>query len=160
MKAARIIPLAVAIAFLAIPEARAQQQEPPCIKDFMPLRQDAEKRAGAIRSAIERKAATPELCKAFKEYGTAEEKLMKFAETNNVWCGIPLEMVKGMKANHVKTVKMRDQVCNGARPGGGGAPPPPSLSDALTGNRMPDASNAKSSTGRGTFDTLTGNPLR
>jgi len=156
----RILLLAIALAVAAIPQARAQvpagAQQPPCMDTFMPLRQEAEKRAGVIRAAIEKKAQPPELCGAFKEFTNAEAKVVKFAETNSVWCGVPPEAVKAMKANYAKSVKIKDQVCNGARPGAS-APPPPSLSDALTQSRMPDATNSKA--GRGTFDTLTGNPL-
>jgi hypothetical protein len=155
----RVLPLAIALVVLPIPEAFAQApggQQPPCMQDFLPLRQEAEKRASVIRAAIEKKAPQPELCSAFKEFSAAEAKVVKYADTNSVWCSVPPDAVKAMKANYAKSVKIRDQVCNGARPGGG-APPPPSLSDALTTTRMPDATNSKA--GRGTFDTLTGNPL-
>jgi hypothetical protein len=134
-----------------------QQQKPPCFDEFMPLRQEAEKRALFLRSAMEKKQklTQQEACAAFKALTAAEGKMVKFVEEKNVWCGIPLEAVKVIKANSVRTAKMRDQVCNGAR--AGGAPPPPSLSDALGTPRIPDATST--STGRGTLDSLTGNPL-
>jgi hypothetical protein len=69
-----------------------------------------------------------------------------------------MEAVKQMEANHGRTVKLRDQICQIAARGGGGGPAAPSLSDALGTSRVPDASTT--STGRGTLDTLTGgNPL-
>ncbi len=134
-----------------------QQQVPPCFNDFLPLRQEAEKRANFIRAAMERKQklTQPEACAAFKALTAAEGRMVKFVEEKNVWCGIPLEAVKVMKTNAARTAKMRDQICNGARPMGG--PPAPSLSDALGTSRIPDASST--STGRGTLDSLTGNPL-
>jgi len=65
-----------------------------------------------------------------------------------------------MKSNHDRTLKIRDQVCGGGPMGAGAAPPPPPtprLSDELGIGRIPGPSTT--STGRGTFDTLTGNPL-
>jgi hypothetical protein len=134
-----------------------QQQMPPCFNEFLPLRQEAEKRANVIRNAMQakRKLTQPQACEAFKALSLAEGKMVKFVEEKNVWCGIPLEAVKVMKTNAQRTVKMRDQICNGARPMGG--PAAPSLSDALGTSRIPDASST--STGRGTLDSLTGNPL-
>lgn len=156
----QVLPLAVALSFATILNASAQQApqggQPPCFNDFAPLRKDAEERAAVIRAGIEKKAERAELCQAFKNFAVAEEKVVKFIETNSVWCGIPPEAAKQMKANHGKTIKTRNQVCNAALPAAG-APRPPSLSDALNTPRIPDASTTKA--GRGTFDTLTGNPL-
>lgn len=140
--------------------APQQQQMPPCFAEFAPLRQDAEKAAMKIRAASEskdKKMTQPEACAAFRALVTAEGKMVSFVKEKNVWCGIPMEAVKQMQANHVRTTKMRDQICNAARPGGG-APSAPSLSDALGTPRVPDATSTR--TGRGTLDTLTGgNPL-
>lgn len=150
-----------AIALLAASEAAAQQppgggNQPPCLNDFLSLRQEAEKRAAVVKAAGEHKASQPEICQAFKSFVAAEAKLVKFMEANNVWCGIPPEAVKQSKSNHAKTIKISNQICNAAR-AANTAPPPPSLSDALGTTRVPDASTTK--TGRGTLDTLTGNPL-
>jgi hypothetical protein len=137
--------------------APQQQQMPPCFQEFVPLRQAAEKEALKIRAASEKKQkmTQPEACAAFRALTTAEGKMVKFVQEKNVWCGIPMEAVKQMQANHVRTTKMRDQVCNAARPVG---PSAPSLSDALGTSRVPDATSTQ--TGRGTLDTLTGgNPL-
>lgn len=131
------------------------QQMPPCFKDFLPLRQDAEKKAAVLKASGPKKLTQPEACAAFKAFSAAEEKVVQYVEKNGTWCGIPADAVKQMKANHGKTVKIKDQICNGARPAG---PAAPSLSDALGGGvRIPDASTTR--TGQGTLDTLTGNPL-
>lgn len=136
--------------------AAPQGQMPPCFNEFLPLRQEAEKRAAVLKGdPSKRKLTQPEACQAFKSFAAAEAKVVQFVDKNSVWCGIPADAVKVMKANHAKTVQIRDQVCNGARPGPGAAP---SLSDALGGGaRIPDSTNTR--TGQGTFDTLTGNPL-
>jgi hypothetical protein len=158
MKLGRAVSLAAILVLTGITGAAAQfqqQQQPPCFNEFMPLRNDAEKHGKAIEAAGKRKAPREEVCVLFKRFAAAEEKYVKYAETNATWCGIPAEAVKQMKANHVQTLKIRQRVCSAAaapaRPRG------PSLSDALGTTRVPDASSTR--TGRGTFDTLTGNPL-
>lgn len=131
-----------------------QQQPPPCIKEFLRLRNDAENKGKAIHAASERKANPREACHLFTVFTAAESKMIKYAVDNSVWCGIPPQAVQQMKQGHAKAMEIRSKVCRvAAEPP---APAGPSLSDALT-PRVPDAENIK--TGRGTFDTLTGTPL-
>ena len=66
------------------------QQEPPCVQEFMKLRTEAEKKATAIRAAGERKAPPREACQLFTGFVAAQTKMLKYAETNGVWCGIAL----------------------------------------------------------------------
>jgi hypothetical protein len=140
----------------------APQGEPPCFKEFMPLKQEAEKRGGLIRAAAERKAPREEVCKLFKNFSVSEAKIVKFVTENQSQCQIPPQAVTQMRANHEKTVETRDRICAAGGPVGAapGAPPPPRaprLSDelGLRGIAGPTAATP----GRGTFDTLTGNPL-
>jgi len=131
-----------------------QQQEPPCLKDFAKLRDEAQKRAGLIRTASDRKASAKEACALFNAFSAAELKLIKYATDNAASCGIPQQVVTQMKQGHAKTGEIRSKVCKAAT-----APlqqAAPSLSDALAGP-VTDSNNIK--TGRGTFDTLTGTPL-
>jgi hypothetical protein len=131
------------------------QQPPACVKEFLRLRGIAEKRAAAIRAASERKAPPQEACKLFNSFSAAEAKMLKYATDNSVWCGIPDQVLNGIKQSHAKTTEIRTRIC---RIAAAGPPRPagPSLSDAL-GDSVPDSSNIK--TGHGTFDTLTGTPL-
>lgn len=144
--AACLLPSAVATA--------AAQQEAPCVRDFGVLRDDAGKKAAAIRAANERKAPAQEACQLFNAFSAAEAKMMKYAVDNAVWCGIPPQVVASIKQAHAKTTEIRTRVCQAAaappRPAG------PSLSDALSAP-IADSKNIK--TGGGTFDTLTGTPL-
>jgi hypothetical protein len=133
MSSARILPLALVLAAITLSGAKAQGAPPQ-----------------------DQKAGQPAVCGALKNFVLAEEKVVKFVSANGVWCGVPPEAVKQMKANHSKSIKLRDQVCNNARPAAAAAAAP-SLSDALGTSRIPDASTTR--TGRGTLDTLTGNPL-
>jgi hypothetical protein len=131
----------------------AQQQEPPCVQEFFKLRGEAEKKGLAIKAANERKASPKEACQLFGAFITAQAKMLKYASDNTVWCGIPPQVIENLKQGVAKISEVRTRVCQAAA-----APQPtgPSLSDALS-NPVPDSNNIK--TGRGTFDTLTGNSL-
>jgi hypothetical protein len=152
---ALMLPAAAAPAAAQFQPAPQHQQEPPCIKEFLRLRGDAEQKAAAIRAAGQRKAPPQVACNLFNAFSAAEDKLLKYATANSVWCGIPDQIINGMKQGHAKTTEMRTKICNIAA-AGPPRPAGPSLSDALGGN-VPDASNIKP--GHGTFDTLTGTPL-
>lgn len=136
------------------PMAPAQEQEPPCFKDFVKLRTEAQKRAGALQAASTRKPSPQEACSLFNAFSAAEAKMIKFAVDNAASCGIPAQVIDSMKQSHAKTTTIRTNVCRVAaappRPAG------PTLSDALSAP-VPNSNNIR--TGRGTFDTLTGTPL-
>ncbi|ARP99972.1 hypothetical protein CAK95_13420 [Pseudorhodoplanes sinuspersici] len=123
----------------------------------MPLRQDAEKKAGAIKAAAATKKQ-PAVCAAFRNFAAAEAKVVKYAEDHGDECRIPADAIKMMKANHAKTIEIRTKVCDVAA-----APQPraPSLSDALGTSRIPTAPSDSTTPKRGgAFDTLTGNTLQ
>jgi hypothetical protein len=133
------------------------QQLPPCYKDFMPLKEEAEKRGKAIQAATSKKdkASREEVCALFKNYSAAEAKLVNFIKVNAQKCGIPPEAGTQMAANHARTLKTQNQICSVA--GGPAKPTGPGLSEALGTSRGgtldPFAPNS------GTLDTLTGNVL-
>jgi hypothetical protein len=152
--AACVFPFAAGPAAAQFQQAPPAQEMPPCVKEFISLREDAQKRAQAIQAASQKKVPPREACQLFTAFSAAEDKMIKYAAENSVWCGIPPNVLENLKQAHVRTVGLRTQVCRAAaappRPAG------PSLSDALTAP-VTDSSNIK--TGRGTFDTLTGTPL-
>ena len=130
------------------------QQEPPCVQEFGKLRDEAQKRALAIRNASGRKATAQEACGLFNAFSAAEVKMIKYAVDNTASCGIPAEVVTQLKKGHARTSEIRTKVCRAAA--APQQPATPSLSDALTAP-VPDSNNIK--TGRGTFDTLSGTAL-
>ena len=132
-----------------------QAQQQACIRDFVTLRADAEKKAKLIQAASQRKAPPKEACALFNSFAAAELKMIKYAQENTARCGIPPEAVSQMKKGHVNTANIRTKVCQAAA-AGPPRPAAPSLSDALNAP-IADSDNIK--TGRGTFDTLTGTPL-
>jgi hypothetical protein len=134
----------------------AAPQEPPCMKGFIPLREEAAKRAQAIHLASERKAPAQEACGLFNSFVAAEGKALKYIVSNASTCGVPPQAVAEMQKNHNQSLVIRTRVCQAAKAQQQG-PAAPTLGDALGESRVPDARNVK--TGRGTYDTLTGTPL-
>ena len=136
----------------------AAGQEPPCLKDFLALRDDTEKKAKAVQAASKRKPTPQEACKLFTSLVGAQDKLQKFAAANVKGCGIPAEVPVQIKTALTQTDQVRAKVCEMAARGP--AQSGPSLSDALGTSQLTTPENT-SSTKRGgsTFDTLSGNAL-
>ena len=130
-----------------------------CMKGFMPLREEAEKRGKLIKAASERKAPPDEACKLIASFGAAEVKMIKYIEANAAKCGIPPQIGDQLKTGHKNTEKMQAQVCNVAQQQAQQrGPAAPSLSDVLgTSAALPEAQPAKK--GGSTFDTMNGNVL-
>jgi hypothetical protein len=135
------------------PQAGPSEEQKVCLT-FPSIRDDVEKGAAGIRSAGERKAAREEVCPLFKSFAVKEAKLVKFLETNQKLCGVPPNVITQVKQNHAKTIQIRNTVCSAAPAAAAG----PTLSDALGGPIIADDTSTRS--GRGVFDTLTGNALQ
>ncbi len=128
-----------------------------CMKNFVPLREETEKRGKMIKAASDRKATPDEACKLIKNFGQAETKMIQYVETNSAKCGIPPQIGDQLRAAHKNTEAMQQKVCAVAaqRPTG---PAGPSLSEVLGSSAaLPEASPVKK--GGSTFDTLNGNVL-
>jgi len=108
----------------------------------------------AVRTAIQHKAERKDICVLVQRFYTAESSVIKFLEDNKTWCGIPEEAIKAAKENHEHTLKFRTAACTEAP---AAKPRPPSLSDAIGTPSVDTGNNTK--TGRGTLDSLNGNPL-
>ena len=154
-------PLAGPAPMQAAPPMGAPAGQLPCMNDFVPLRQEAERRAGLIKVAAARKASREEICQLITKFSEAEGKFVKFVEKNASWCGIPPQVASQVSTNHAKTVQTRNQVCSGGPMGAQGpqVPPGPGLADAIGTNRSPNPTNTTTNKG-GTYDTLTGNPIK
>jgi hypothetical protein len=129
-----------------------------CMKAFVPLREDAEKRGKMIKAASERHAPPDEACKLIGNFGQAEVKMIKYIETNASKCGIPPQIGEQMKTGHKNTEIMMQKVCAAAQQAQGRGPAGPSLSEVLgSAAALPEATGTKK--GGSTFDTLNGNVL-
>jgi hypothetical protein len=141
---------------VAPPVAPPVAQKPPCFDEFMALRGDVEKRFATATGGIQRKAPAAELCQSFTQFMEAINKMVKYVEENNAKCGFPPEVLPNIKANQSKSQDYRKQACAAAASQAPRKPAAPSLSDAL-GAPVPDANTTR--TGRGTLDSLSGNPI-
>jgi hypothetical protein len=130
-----------------------------CMKGFVPLREEAERRGKMIKAASDRKAPPDEACKLIRNFGQAEVKMIKYVETNSAKCGIPPQIADQLKNGHKNTEKMQNQVCAVAQQAATRGPAGPSLSEVLGSSAaLPEAQAVKK--GGSTFDTLNGNVLQ
>ena len=134
---------------------QGRPQEPPCFKEFTPIRNEAQKRAEVLKAAMQKKVPREEACTLIKNFAAAEAKVVKFVSTNAQSCGIPPQAVSAMKTNHDRTVKMENQVCNAAS--GPQRQTGPGLSEALGQTRAGTLDTTAPQSGG--LDTLTGNVL-
>jgi hypothetical protein len=161
MRSARVLSLGLSVCLIlalstfAKRSAWAQLQAPPGVQcnDFTNLTSEAQKRSTLVAAAMKAKADRKQLCTLMTSFVAAETNVVKFLQDNKVWCGVPDEVLTASKANHEKSIKFRTLACSEEGP----RPKAPSLSDAIKTPSLDTAKNTK--TGRGTFDTLTGNPL-
>jgi hypothetical protein len=139
------------------PQAGQPQQSSPCVEQFLPLRQEVDKRFEATKAGIAKKGTAPEICNLLTKFSQAETALMKFVEKSSDACPFPADLLTNIKASNAKTEVYRKQACTAAAaPARQARPAAPTLSDALS---PPVASKDNTKTGRGTLDSLGGNPL-
>ena len=141
----------------AAPPPGAAGPSEACMKGFMPLREEAEKRGKLIKAASERHAQPDEACKLIENYSAAELKMIEYVKVNATKCQIPPQISEQMKKGHVGTEAMIKKVCGMAQAQQRG-PAGPSLSEVLGSSAaLPEATATKK--GGSTFDTLNGNVL-
>jgi hypothetical protein len=139
--------------------ARPQPQEmPACIKQFISMRENLDKRFDETRKVMEKKPSAAEACNALTKFTQTETALIKYVEKQGSNCPFPPELLDTIKASNAKTTGYRQKACAVAKAEQQGPPKPsqPTLSDAFG---PPVVSGESTSTGRGTLDTLRGNPL-
>lgn len=133
-----------------------------CMKEFVPLREDVEKKGQYLQALGKRKQkSAQDACKAFTSFIAAETKMIKYVEVNASRCGIPGEVAKQMKEQHKATEEVQIKVCNIAQQQEQQQQRGPalSLSEALGATTdVPEAKPTKRN-GGSTFDTLNGNVL-
>ena len=153
-------PAAGATPFASSPFAAPPTQAGPpddCMKEFLPLRDEAEKRGKLIKAASDRHAPPAEACKLIGNFAQSEIKMIKYIEVHAAKCGIPPQIGNQLKTGHKGTEAMQQKVCAMAeqmktQPAAG-----PSLSEVLgSATTLPVATASKKG---GTFDTLSGNAL-
>lgn len=134
--------------------AMAQTPTPVQCNAFTQIRAEAQKKAAAVREAVQKHVDRKEICALVQRFYASEAVIVKFLEENKTWCGIPDQAITQAKAGHENTLKFRTAACSEAP---AAKPRPPSLSDAINMPSVDTGANTK--TGRGTLDSLNGNPL-
>ena len=129
-----------------------------CMKGFLPLREETEKRGKLIKAASERHAPPDEACKLIGNYSKAELTMLAYVKKNSAKCGIPPQIAEQLQAGHKNTEAMQQKVCAVAQQAQARGPAGPSLSEVLGSSAaVPEATPTKK--GGSTFDTLNGNVL-
>ena len=129
-----------------------------CMKGFVPLREEAEKRGKLIKAASDRHAPPDEACKLIGNFGQSEIKMIKYVESHAAKCGIPQQIADQLKNGHKNTESMQKKVCTVAQQQQQKGPAGPSLSEVLGSSAsLPEATATRK--GGSTFDTLNGNVL-
>jgi hypothetical protein len=119
-----IVPLTVAAAIAQAGQAFAQGAFPAllpgqaapgpsdeCMKEFAPLREEAEQRGKLIKAASDQHASAVEACKLIGNFRQAEIKMIKYVESHAAKCGIPPQIADQLRAGHKTTETMQQKVC-------------------------------------------------
>ena len=145
-------------AFERGPAPPSQGAADECMKGFIPLREEAEKRGKLIKAASDRHAPPDEACRLIGNFGQSEIKMIKYVESHAAKCGIPPSVSEQLRTGHKSTETMQQKVCAVAQQVQQRAPAGPSLSEVLGSSAaLPEATPSKK--GGSTFDTLNGNVL-
>jgi hypothetical protein len=91
---------------LAVPAERDA-----CMKEFVPLRTEAEERGKLIKAASERHAPPGEECELIGNFGQSEIKMIKYVDANLTKCGIPPQVAEQLRAGHKNTEVMQKKIC-------------------------------------------------
>jgi hypothetical protein len=135
---------------------QATPMRPPGSVDcnaFATISENAHKKAEAVQAAMKAKVDRKEICTLMTTFLAAEATAVKFLVDNKTACGVPEQAITNSKNNHAKSTQFREMACSENGP----HPKTPTLSDAIKTPSVDSASNTK--TGRGTLDSLMGNPL-
>src|ERR1700722_17516751 len=92
-------------------QATGKVERDVCMKEFVPLRREAEERGKLIRAASERHAPPDEECELIGNFGQSEIKMIKFIEVNSARCEIAPQIADQVRARHQHTEAMRKKVC-------------------------------------------------
>jgi hypothetical protein len=83
-----------------------------CIKEFVPLREEAERRGKLIKAASERHMSADEACKLIGSFGQAQIEMIKYLEVHSASCGFPVQVADQLKNGHKGAEALQKKVCN------------------------------------------------
>jgi predicted aspartyl protease len=123
-----------AFCLLAIGDAASAQVGPQQCNSFGQMKDDAEKKALAVRTAIQHKSERKEICMLVQRFYAAEGVMLKFLESNKTLCNIPEQAISNAEAGHEHTLKFQTAACAGAV-------------DTLNGHQLPVGTSPTVGTG-------------
>jgi hypothetical protein len=82
-----------------------------CMKNFIPLREEAESRGKLIKAASERHAPPDEACKLIGNFEQAERNMIEYVESHAPGCAIPAQVADQLKNGHESTARLLTKVC-------------------------------------------------
>jgi hypothetical protein len=85
-----------------------------CMNEFLPLRQEAERRGQLIREASGRHASAGEACKLIGNFLQAEAKMVEYVQVKSAVCGISSNVLDQLNTGHKHTLEMKTRICNTA----------------------------------------------
>jgi len=118
------------------PPANVETPRDTCMKEFVSLREEAEKRGQLIKAAGKRHARPDETCKLLGNFLQSEIKMIEYIEANSARCGIPPEIADRIRTGHKNTETMKIKVCKAALEAQSRGP---SLSEVLSGPKREPA---------------------
>jgi len=84
-----------------------------CKADFIPLREEAERRGRLIKAASERRAPRDEACRLITDFERAEAGMIKYIEAHMQSCAIPEQVSQQLRNGHKGTEALLKKVCSG-----------------------------------------------
>ena len=90
---------------------------PPACQQLLSLREETQKHAQALQAAGREKASPEELCRLFRVYLAAESRMVMGLEESYARCGVPADVPKQVKAQHLKASQMGKNICEMAEQG-------------------------------------------
>jgi hypothetical protein len=86
-----------------------------CMKQYAPLREEAEQRRKLIIVASDQHAPAVEACKLIGNFSQAELKLIKYVEGRAAQCGTAPQISDQLNSDHKNTENLLQKVCAVAR---------------------------------------------
>lgn len=83
-------------------------------KDFIPLREEADRRGKLIKAASERHVPPEEACRLVQDFYRSEIKMIEYVEANSNKCEIPRQVAEMLSAGHKNTEAIQTRVCSAA----------------------------------------------
>ena len=85
-----------------------------CMSEFIPLREEAERRGRLIKAASERNAPPDEGCRLIGDFERAEARMIDYIERHRQSCAIPEQVFYQLKNGHKGTEGLLNKVCAAA----------------------------------------------